>query len=91
MAANNSTAPTTLLSDFFIGLQEHYKWDHGGSIDVRTCKIRAKAKLPLMFVILTPDRGQEPSSELLPINFNELANAVKTGDTIFWSVPVHGK
>ncbi|KAM0978643.1 hypothetical protein ACFX13_014848 [Malus domestica] len=34
-------------------------------------------------VVLTPDRGQEPSSELLPINFDGLAKAVKTGDTIF--------
>ncbi|XP_022745006.1 pyruvate kinase 1, cytosolic-like isoform X3 [Durio zibethinus] len=34
-------------------------------------------------VILTPDEGQEPSSELLPINFDGLSKAVKKGDTIF--------
>ncbi|KAI3512174.1 hypothetical protein L1887_19408 [Cichorium endivia] len=34
-------------------------------------------------VILTPDKGQEASSQVLPINFNGLAKAVKKGDTIF--------
>ncbi|WRX22789.1 Pyruvate kinase [Theobroma cacao] len=34
-------------------------------------------------VILTPDEGQEASSELLPINFDGLSEAVKKGDTIF--------
>ncbi|KAK6140048.1 hypothetical protein DH2020_026183 [Rehmannia glutinosa] len=34
-------------------------------------------------VILTPDQGQEASSEILPINFAGLAKAVKKGDTIF--------
>ncbi|KAK4478706.1 hypothetical protein RD792_014203 [Penstemon davidsonii] len=34
-------------------------------------------------VILTPDKGQEASSEILPINFAGLAKAVKKGDTIF--------
>ncbi|KAI7738259.1 hypothetical protein M8C21_014425 [Ambrosia artemisiifolia] len=34
-------------------------------------------------VILTPDKGQEASSEVLPINFDGLAKAVKKGDTIF--------
>ncbi|KAK6126297.1 hypothetical protein DH2020_039942 [Rehmannia glutinosa] len=34
-------------------------------------------------VILTPDQGQEASSEVLPINFAGLAKAVKKGDTIF--------
>ncbi|KAK6152341.1 hypothetical protein DH2020_014976 [Rehmannia glutinosa] len=34
-------------------------------------------------VILTPDQGQEASSEVLPINFAGLAKAVKQGDTIF--------
>ncbi|XP_022745824.1 pyruvate kinase 1, cytosolic-like isoform X2 [Durio zibethinus] len=34
-------------------------------------------------VILTPDEGQEASSELLPINFDGLSKAVKKGDTIF--------
>ncbi|KAL6585430.1 hypothetical protein OROMI_002074 [Orobanche minor] len=34
-------------------------------------------------VILTPDQGQEASSEVLPINFAGLAKSVKKGDTIF--------
>ncbi|KAK4396449.1 Pyruvate kinase, cytosolic [Sesamum angolense] len=34
-------------------------------------------------VILTPDQGQEASSQVLPINFAGLAKAVKKGDTIF--------
>ncbi|GAA0156325.1 kinase [Lithospermum erythrorhizon] len=34
-------------------------------------------------VILTPDEGQEASSEVLPINFSGLSEAVKKGDTIF--------
>ncbi|KAJ0624688.1 putative pyruvate kinase [Helianthus annuus] len=34
-------------------------------------------------VILTPDKGQEASSEVLPINFDGLAKAMKKGDTIF--------
>ncbi|CAM8913640.1 unnamed protein product [Rhodiola kirilowii] len=34
-------------------------------------------------VVLTPFKGQEASSELLPINFDGLAKAVKCGDTIF--------
>ncbi|MBA0756524.1 hypothetical protein Gogos_021915 [Gossypium gossypioides] len=34
-------------------------------------------------VILTPDEGQEASSNLLPINFDGLSKAVKKGDTIF--------
>ncbi|KAA3465023.1 pyruvate kinase 1, cytosolic isoform X2 [Gossypium australe] len=34
-------------------------------------------------VVLTPDAGQEASSELLPINFDGLSKAVKKGDTIF--------
>ncbi|CAI0408153.1 unnamed protein product [Linum tenue] len=34
-------------------------------------------------VILTPDREQNASSEILPINFDGLAKAVKPGDTIF--------
>ncbi|RDY02856.1 Pyruvate kinase 1, cytosolic [Mucuna pruriens] len=34
-------------------------------------------------VVLTPDHGQEATSEILPINFNGLAKAMKTGDTIF--------
>ncbi|XP_009366893.2 CLP protease regulatory subunit CLPX3, mitochondrial [Pyrus x bretschneideri] len=32
--------------DSFIGLQERYKWDHGGSADVRIRKIRAEANCP---------------------------------------------
>ncbi|KZV38525.1 hypothetical protein F511_40274 [Dorcoceras hygrometricum] len=34
-------------------------------------------------VTLTPDQGQEASSEVLPINFTGLSKAVKKGDTIF--------
>ncbi|KAL6211479.1 hypothetical protein ACLB2K_016705 [Fragaria x ananassa] len=34
-------------------------------------------------VILTPDQGQEPSLELLPINFDALSKAVTKGDTVF--------
>ncbi|XVE96528.1 hypothetical protein REPUB_Repub02eG0230200 [Reevesia pubescens] len=34
-------------------------------------------------VILTPDEGQDASSEILPINFDGLSKAVKKGDTIF--------
>ncbi|XAR69691.1 Pyruvate kinase [Bertholletia excelsa] len=34
-------------------------------------------------VVLTPHKGQEASSEVLPINFSELSKAVKKGDTIF--------
>ncbi|XP_077213699.1 pyruvate kinase 2, cytosolic-like [Tasmannia lanceolata] len=34
-------------------------------------------------VTLTPDLSQEPSAEVLPINYAELAEAVKKGDTIF--------
>ncbi|KAG9134616.1 hypothetical protein Leryth_000934 [Lithospermum erythrorhizon] len=34
-------------------------------------------------VILTPDEGQEASSEVLPINFSWLAQAIHKGDTIF--------
>ncbi|MED6111027.1 hypothetical protein PIB30_048601 [Stylosanthes scabra] len=34
-------------------------------------------------VVLTPDRGQDATSELLPINFDGLAKSVKKGDTIF--------
>ncbi|KAJ7976038.1 Pyruvate kinase family protein [Quillaja saponaria] len=34
-------------------------------------------------VVLTPDVEQEASSEILPINFDGLAKAVKKGDTIF--------
>jgi len=34
-------------------------------------------------VTLTPNQDQEASSEVLPINFNGLAKAVKKGDTIF--------
>ncbi|KAG5556626.1 hypothetical protein RHGRI_007033 [Rhododendron griersonianum] len=34
-------------------------------------------------VVLTPDHGQEASSEILPINFSGLSKAVKKGDTIF--------
>ncbi|KAE8704602.1 putative leucine-rich repeat receptor-like protein kinase [Hibiscus syriacus] len=34
-------------------------------------------------VVLTPDAGQEATSELLPINFNGLSKAMKKGDTIF--------
>ncbi|CAH9127846.1 unnamed protein product [Cuscuta epithymum] len=34
-------------------------------------------------VIMTPDKGEEASSEVLPINFTGLAKAVKKGDTIF--------
>ncbi|XP_047312091.1 pyruvate kinase 1, cytosolic [Impatiens glandulifera] len=34
-------------------------------------------------VVLTPDKGQESSSELLPINFSGFAKALKKGDTIF--------
>ncbi|KAI3725299.1 hypothetical protein L1987_65083 [Smallanthus sonchifolius] len=34
-------------------------------------------------VILTPDEGQEASSQILPINFAGLVKAVKKGDTIF--------
>ncbi|GKC34840.1 pyruvate kinase 1, cytosolic-like protein, partial [Tanacetum coccineum] len=34
-------------------------------------------------VVLTPDQEKEASSNLLPINFNGLAKAVKSGDTIF--------
>ncbi|KAL8135885.1 hypothetical protein AgCh_010483 [Apium graveolens] len=34
-------------------------------------------------VIMTPYQGQEASSEVLPINFDGLAKAVKIGDTIF--------
>ncbi|KAL0662624.1 hypothetical protein Bca4012_099461 [Brassica carinata] len=34
-------------------------------------------------VTLTPSQDQEASSEVLPINFNGLAKAVKKGDTIF--------
>uniref|UniRef100_A0A803MZR0 Pyruvate kinase n=2 Tax=Chenopodium quinoa TaxID=63459 RepID=A0A803MZR0_CHEQI len=35
------------------------------------------------FVTLTPDLDQDASSDLLPINFNGLAKAVKKGDMIF--------
>ncbi|CAM6093001.1 unnamed protein product [Calypogeia fissa] len=35
------------------------------------------------FVMLTPDTTQQSSSTVLPINFPELANAVKPGDMIF--------
>ncbi|CAM6102215.1 unnamed protein product [Calypogeia fissa] len=35
------------------------------------------------FVTLTPDLSKGPSSEFLPINWPQLADAVKTGDTIF--------
>ncbi|KAF5198192.1 Pyruvate kinase, partial [Thalictrum thalictroides] len=35
------------------------------------------------FVILTPDQDQEATSNLLPINFHGLSEAVKEGDTIF--------
>jgi len=34
-------------------------------------------------VVLTPDQGKEATNEVLPINFNGLAKAVKPGDTIF--------
>ncbi|KAG5055633.1 hypothetical protein JHK85_008143 [Glycine max] len=34
-------------------------------------------------VVLTPDRGQEASSQILPINFDGLAKSMKKGDTIF--------
>ncbi|PSR98485.1 Pyruvate kinase [Actinidia chinensis var. chinensis] len=34
-------------------------------------------------VVLTPDQGQEASSDVLPINFPGLSKAVKKGDTIF--------
>ncbi|KAI4349043.1 hypothetical protein L6164_009691 [Bauhinia variegata] len=34
-------------------------------------------------VVLTPDQGQEASSEVLPINFDGLAKSMKKGDTIF--------
>ncbi|EPS57680.1 pyruvate kinase, partial [Genlisea aurea] len=34
-------------------------------------------------VILTPDRGQDATFEVLPINFSGLSKAVKPGDTIF--------
>ncbi|PIA43435.1 hypothetical protein AQUCO_01900077v1 [Aquilegia coerulea] len=35
------------------------------------------------FVVLTPDQDQEATSDLLPINFHGLSEAVKKGDTIF--------
>ncbi|GLJ05819.1 hypothetical protein SUGI_0026030 [Cryptomeria japonica] len=35
------------------------------------------------FVTLTPDLNKEASSQVLPINFGGLAQAVKQGDTIF--------
>ncbi|KAK1299883.1 hypothetical protein QJS10_CPB13g01714 [Acorus calamus] len=44
----------------------------------RTISLEADA-----FVVLTPDQDQEASSQLLPINFDGLAKAVKPGDTIF--------
>ncbi|CAL0299362.1 unnamed protein product [Lupinus luteus] len=34
-------------------------------------------------VVITPDQGQEATSDLLPINFDGLAQSVKKGDTIF--------
>ncbi|XP_061340212.1 pyruvate kinase 1, cytosolic-like isoform X2 [Gastrolobium bilobum] len=34
-------------------------------------------------VVLTPDQGQEASSQILPINFDGLAKSMKKGDTIF--------
>ncbi|MED6210237.1 hypothetical protein PIB30_062310 [Stylosanthes scabra] len=34
-------------------------------------------------VVLTPHKGQEASSKILPINFDGLAKLVKKGDTIF--------
>ncbi|OIT39596.1 pyruvate kinase 2, cytosolic [Nicotiana attenuata] len=34
-------------------------------------------------VTLTPDEGQESSSDVFPINFGGLYKAVKKGDTIF--------
>ncbi|KAF1860302.1 hypothetical protein Lal_00037640 [Lupinus albus] len=34
-------------------------------------------------VILTPDQGHEATPEILPINFDGLAQSVKKGDTIF--------
>ncbi|KAE9612355.1 hypothetical protein Lal_00014170 [Lupinus albus] len=34
-------------------------------------------------VVLTPDQGHEATSEILPINFDGLAESVKKGDTIF--------
>ncbi|KAL2555567.1 Pyruvate kinase family protein [Forsythia ovata] len=35
------------------------------------------------FVVLTPDQDKEATSNLLPINFSGLSQAVKPGDTIF--------
>ncbi|XP_038702427.1 pyruvate kinase 1, cytosolic-like isoform X2 [Tripterygium wilfordii] len=35
------------------------------------------------FVVLTPNQEREASSEVLPINFDGISKAVKTGDTIF--------
>ncbi|MCD7454039.1 hypothetical protein HAX54_023306 [Datura stramonium] len=34
-------------------------------------------------ITLTPDKGQEASSEVFPINFDGLSKAVKKGDTMF--------
>ncbi|GMQ08219.1 hypothetical protein CsSME_00052050 [Camellia sinensis var. sinensis] len=48
--------------------------------------INAKTTISLQedgIVVLTPDQGQEASSDMLPINFSGLAKAVKKGDTIF--------
>ncbi|KAM2704141.1 hypothetical protein EV1_033502 [Malus domestica] len=43
---NHLCLTTHRRRDSFIGLQERYKWDHGGSADVRIRKIRAEANCP---------------------------------------------
>ncbi|KAL6585440.1 hypothetical protein OROMI_002084 [Orobanche minor] len=46
------------------------------------CSILSALKCKLLIKV-TPDQGQEASSEVLPINFAGLAKSVKKGDTIF--------
>ncbi|KAK7391480.1 hypothetical protein VNO78_19896 [Psophocarpus tetragonolobus] len=51
-------------------------------------QIENKTDLPITLeagtlVVLTPDQNKEASSNLLPVNFSGLSNAVKKGDTIF--------
>ncbi|TQD75296.1 hypothetical protein C1H46_039177 [Malus baccata] len=45
MHLNHLHLTTHRRRDSFIRLHERYKWDHGGSADVRTRKIRVEANL----------------------------------------------
>ncbi|KAM2440905.1 hypothetical protein PS1_022187 [Malus domestica] len=73
--------------DFFIGLQEHYKWDHGGSADVCTLKIRAEANCPQcsfnrMDLLLSDRRLPNLSPSLPPPdNSTTKAKAISTSAT----------